>query len=170
MFKLKKIITYLLKKTFLSLLFFVTSILMCSYAQSNKLQLNNRADGYYLVKKHKSGNSDSAYLDIEVLQAYPGKHSKLHRYCRISDVWLNDYRYGCDSAGRVTIAVKPGNIELTARSLGFKSISHTANVKKGEIIVIKYFLSYFKNYERIPKRGDKRRSLKNVSLSAYKEV
>ena len=161
---------YLLKKTFLSLLFFGNSVLMCSYAQSNKLQLNNSDDGYYLVKKHKSGNSDSAYLDIEVLQAYPGKYSKLHPHCRISDVWSNDYRYGCDSAGRVNIAVKPGNIELTARSLGFKSISHTVNVKKGEITVIKYFLNYFKNYEHIPKRGDKRRSLKNVSLGAYKEV
>ena len=147
--------TYLLKKTFLSLLFFGTSVLMCSYAQSNKLQLNNRADGYYLVKKHKSGNSDSAYLDIEVLQAYPGKYSKLHPNCRISDVWLNDYRYGCDSAGRVNIAVKPGNMELTARSLGLKSISHTANVKKGEIIVIQYYLSYFKHYQRIRNREAK---------------
>ena len=30
--------------------------------------------------------------------------------------------------------------------------------------------NYFKNYEPIPKRGDKGRSLKNVSLGTYKEV
>jgi len=161
---------YLLKKTFLSLLFFGTSVLMCSYAQCNKLQLNNSDDGYYLVKKHKSGNWDSAYLDIEVLQVYPGKYSTLHPHCRISDVWSNDYRYGCDSAGHVNIAVKSGNIELTARSLGFKSISHTVTVKKGEITIIKYFLNYFKNYERIPKRGDKRGNVRNENLAAYEEI
>jgi ribosomal protein L30/L7E len=116
---------------------------MCSYAQSNKLHLSNSDDAYFLAKKHKHRNSDSAYLDIEVLKVPHGKHSKQHRGFGISDVWLNNHRYDCDSAGRVKIAVKPGKIELTARSLGLKSISHTADVKKGELMIIKYYLGYF---------------------------
>lgn len=162
--------THLHKKNFLSLLFFGTTVFMCSCAQSNKFHSNNSDDEYCLVKKHKSRNSDSAYIDIEVLEAHPEKHSKPHPDFRISDVWLTDYRHDCDSAGHVKIAVKPGKIELTARSLGLKSISHTVDVKKGEIIVIKYYLSYFKHYEPIRKRGDKSRNLRNENLLAYKEI
>ena len=82
------------KKIFLSLLFFSTTVLMCSYGQSNKFHLNNSDDAHYLVKKHKSRNSDSAYIDIEVLEAHPGIHSKPHPDFKISDVWLYDCRYG----------------------------------------------------------------------------
>ena len=155
--------TQMQKKIFLSLLSFSTTVFMCSYAQSSKFHLNNRDDAYYLAKKHRSGNSDSAYLDIEVLEAHKDKHSKPHPDYRISDVWLNDCRHGCDSAGHVKLAVKPGKIELTARSLGLKSISHAVDVKKGERLVIKYYLSYFKDFEQNPKQANKPMNKKEYS-------
>lgn len=152
------IITQPNTKNFLFLLFLCTTMGMYSFAQSKKTYTGNAENGHYMIEKQKLKNTDSSYLDIEVLGANANKHLQSPSHFEVSDVWLNNYRYKCDSTGHVKIRVEPGRYELTARCLGLKNISNIADVKKGEVLIIKYYPRFFNNYEPQRQHGIKKRT------------
>lgn len=131
---------------YLPALSFVLLLILCSCSSSKKVVAGERNKGYFRVEKSKVKHTDSSYFNIEIAEIGADKNAGSYKPLRASDVWLNDIRYQCDRTGKVKIAIMPGNYRISARAMGFKSLSNEVTIKKGEIITIRYYLDYFQHY------------------------
>jgi len=148
---------------------FVLLLFLCSCSSYKEVQSGKDDDGFYLIEKQKLKKFDSAYFNIEISEINADKNTKSYLPLKASDVWLNDSRYECNPAGKAKIAVKAGKYKLTARSIGFKSISNDMAIKKDEVITIKYYLDYYRPNKSHQKYRGKIKRRSNKYSNSYKE-
>lgn len=82
-------------------------------------------------------NSDSTILGGNIYELSTGEKLKL------SDIWINNKRYECDTNGFFQININPGTYHIEARSFGFENYKHKLSIKKGSIIMLSYYLVPF---------------------------
>ncbi len=68
---------------------------------------------------------------------------------KLCDVWIGNIRYDCDSSGRFQLEVKPGRYKLNARAFGFSNISYKVRIKRGQQIVLEFYMSPYRDEKLI---------------------
>jgi len=118
-----------------SILFFMVFIFFISCHQTNKL---TQDEGKIIVEK-KTVTKDSASIYGSILEFSTGDKLKL------SDVWINNKKYSCDTNGNFQIQVKQGKYNIVARAFGFKNYVHKQPVILGEVINLLFCLVPYRN-------------------------
>ena len=113
------------------------------YAEYWNIQIKNKKfstvkkakqdSGRVIVQKEK-GNPDLAIIEGSVFDI-PGKEK-----IQISDIWIGDVRYPCDSNGDFSISLQPGKYQLLARGFSYKSYQYNLKIKRGDLIKIFFYL------------------------------
>lgn len=92
------------------------------------------------------GNIDSTTIEGNIYELSTGDNLKL------SDIWIDDKRYQCDTNGHFQLKINPGKYNIEARAFGFKNYKYKLTIKKSEILNLSFFLVPYKNekpYKRI---------------------
>jgi uncharacterized membrane protein len=98
----------------------------------------NTESGKVIVQSQPS-NNDGAGIIGSVFDFQTGKKLML------SDVWIGDERYACDSTGNFSVRLSPGKYDLEARSFGFENFKYPLSVSKGKTLNLLFYLVPFKN-------------------------
>jgi uncharacterized membrane protein len=120
--------------------FLIAIILSCQTLKSSA-----QNDGRVTSEKIKN-NSDSSLIYGFISELTTGDKLKL------SDIWIGNQRFECDTNGKFQIQIKPGNYKVEARSFGFKNLKHEIHIKRGESEKLMFYLIPYKDekpYKRI---------------------
>lgn len=60
---------------------------------------------------------------------------------KLSDIWIADKRVVCDTTGAFSVEFVPGTHTLDARAFGFKNFKYKFQIRKGENIVVDFYLA-----------------------------
>jgi hypothetical protein len=62
----------------------------------------------------------------------------------LSDIWIGNKRYACDTNGHFQIKINSGKYIIEARAFGFKNYRHKLKIKKGDVFTLLYYLVPYK--------------------------
>lgn len=114
------------------LLLFVL-ILLFSNCYSQEIEKN------YIIKKYKSNDNYSSYLNLDAFE-HKEKRKLSHSVYRINNIIFSEHK-----SSNLIIHVLPGKFKIESGSIGMKWIElKNFEVKKGDSIVMSFFLKEFK--------------------------
>lgn len=104
-----------------------------SFFSCNTIKKTTQDSGRVIVQIEK-GISDSAIIKGTVFEMTTKEN------IQVSDIWIGDIRYPCDTNGNFRIDLQPGKYNLLARGFSYKSYHYNLKIKKGEIINLLFYL------------------------------
>lgn len=105
----------------------------------------SQEDGKVVIDE-TMGHNDSTIVKGNIYELSTGDKLKL------SDIWLNNKRYECDTNGFFQININPGRYHVEARSFGYENYKYKLSIKKGTAVRLSFYLVPFKqkkNYKQI---------------------
>ena len=110
------------------MLFVCLCFLSCSTLKKTKQE-----SGKVVVQK-ESGNPDSSIIKGSVFDMLDKKK------IQVSDIWIDDARYPCDSNGDFRISLQSGKYQLLGRGFSYKSYQYNLKIKRGDLIKVFFYL------------------------------